>query len=516
MMVGREQPVSQSQNERFMNTIDTPLLGLSQRLPPANMQAEQALLGALLANNRAYERVSEFLVAEHFVDPVHGRIYAAIARRIEAGQLADAVTLKAELEHSAALDEVGGTAYLAQLLSAMVGIINAGEYGRTIHDAWLRRNLIELGETVVNRAFGAEEELDGRAQVEAAEQSLFDLATKGAAEGGFVTFERALTDAITGAERAFRLAGHVSGLSTGLRDLDAKTGGMHPSDLLILAGRPGMGKTALATKIAFGAAQALMAEARKSDPEAQPKTGVAIFSLEMSAEQLATRLLGECARISGDRIRRGDIGQRDFDRFVQVSREIASLPIHIDDTPALTLSAMRTRCRRLKRTRGLSLVVVDYLQLMRPAAGTRPENRVLEISQITQGLKAIAKELAVPVLALSQLSRAVESREDKRPMLSDLRESGTIEQDADAVMFVYRDEYYLAQRAPKQLGYENEEKFHDSLDKWQRDMEQVHNKAELILVKQRHGPTGKIDLFFEAEFTRFADLDSQHASDGHR
>jgi replicative DNA helicase len=291
---------------------------------------------------------------------------------------------------------------------------------------------------------------------------------------------------------------------------------MHPSDLLILAGRPGMGKTALATKIAFGAAQSLTEAARKLDPQAQPKGTVAIFSLEMSAEQLATRLLSETARISGDRIRRGDIGQRDFDKFVQVSREIASLPIHIDDTPAITLSALRTRCRRLKRTKGLSLIVVDYLQLMRPAAGTKPENRVLEISQITQGLKAIAKELAVPVLALSQLSRAVESREDKRPMLSDLRESGTIEQDADAVMFVYRDEYYLTQRAPKQIGFDNEQKFQDSLEKWQRDMEQVHNKAELILVKQRHGPTGKLDLFFEAEFTRFADLDMQHGSDAHR
>jgi len=499
-----------------MNTIDSPLLGMSQRLPPANLQAEQALLGALLANNKAYERVSEFLEPAHFVDPVHGRIYTAIMRRIEAGHLADGVTLKAELEHSGSLDEVGGTNYLAQLMSSMVGIINAGEYGRAIHDAWLRRNLIELGETVVNRAFGAEDELDGREQVEAAEQALFDLATKGGSDGGFVTFERALTDAVVGAERAYRLAGHVSGLSTGLRDLDAKTGGMHPSDLLILAGRPGMGKTALATKIAFGAAQALVDAARKEDPNALPKTAVAIFSLEMSAEQLATRLLSETARVSSDRIRRGDIGQRDFDRFVQVSRDIASLPIHIDDTPAISLSALRTRCRRLKRTKGLSLVVVDYLQLMRPAAGTKPESRVLEISQITQGLKAIAKELGVPVLALSQLSRAVEGREDKRPMLSDLRESGTIEQDADSVMFVYRDEYYLMQRAPKQLGFDGEDKFQTALEKWQRDMEQVHNKAELILVKQRHGPTGKIDLFFEAEFTRFADLDQQHAGDGHR
>ncbi len=494
-----------------VNTIDSPLLGLSQRLPPSNLQAEQALLGALLANNKAYERVSEFLAPEHFVDPIHGRIYQAVARRIEAGQLADAVTLKAEFEHSGVLDEVGGTAYLAQLLTAMVGIINAGEYGRAIHDAWLRRQLIDVGETVVNNAFTSEEGLSGTEQIESAEQALFQLATEGGSSGGFVTFERALTDAILGAERAFRRAGHVSGLTTGLRDVDTKLGGLHPSDLTILAGRPGMGKTALATKIAFGAAKALMAEAQEQGPGVQAKAHVAIFSLEMSAEQLATRLLSEEALISGDRIRRGDIGQKDFDKFVQVSREIATLPLQIDDTPAITMSALRTRCRRLKRTKGLALVVVDYLQLMRPSAGTRPENRVLEISQITQGLKALAKELGIPVVALSQLSRAVESREDKRPQLSDLRESGSIEQDADTVMFVYRDEYYLEQRMPKEVAFEgNSEKFHAAMDEWQQKMAKAHNRADLIIAKQRHGPTGTVPLFFEGEFTRFGDLDLAH------
>jgi replicative DNA helicase len=490
-----------------VNSIDPSFLGLSQRLPPSNLQAEQALLGALLANNKAYERVAEFLTPDHFADPIHGRIFQSISRRIEAGQLADVVTLKAEFEHAGVLEEVGGTAYLGQLLTAMVGIINAGEYGRTVYDAWLRRQLIDIGETVVNNAFGADPELDGPGQIEAAEQNLFQLATEGGGNGGLIPFERALTDAILGAERAFRRQGGVSGLTTGMRDIDARTGGLHPSDLLILAGRPGMGKTALATKIAFCAAKALLAEARAVDANAVPKSCIAMFSLEMSAEQLATRLLSEEARISGDRIRRGDIGQKDFDRFVQVSREISGVPIQIDDTPAITMSALRTRCRRLKRTRGLALVVVDYLQLMRPAAGTRPENRVLEISQITQGLKAIAKELAVPVLALSQLSRAVESREDKRPQLSDLRESGTIEQDADCVMFVYRDDYYLKQREPKQMAFDSEDKFQAQMEKWKRDMEHVHNKAEIIIAKQRHGPTGKIDLFFEAEFTRFADLD---------
>ena len=495
-----------------MNTIDSPLLGLSQRLPPSNVQAEQALLGALLANNRAYERVSEFLAPEHFADPLHGRIYQAISRRVEAGQLADAVTLKAEFEHSGILDEVGGTPYLAQLLTAMVGIINAGEYGRAIHDTWLRRQLIDIGETVVNNAFGMDATLAGSDQIEAAEQQLFQLATDGGSDGGFVSFERALTDAILSAERSFRRAGHVAGLTTGLRDLDSKMGGLHPSDLLILAGRPGMGKTALATKIAFGAAKALLNEARAADPAAMPKAQVAVFSLEMSSEQLATRLLSEEARISGDRIRRGDIGQKDFDRFVEVSREIAALPIQIDDTPAITMSALRTRCRRMKRTKGLALVVVDYLQLMRPSAGTKPENRVLEISQITQGLKAIAKELAVPVIALSQLSRQVENRDDKRPQLSDLRESGTIEQDADAVMFIYRDEYYLEQKMPKEVAFDGgSEKFHTAMDEWQQKMAKAHNRADLIIAKQRHGPTGTIPLFFEAEFTRFGDLDLAHS-----
>ncbi len=490
--------------------IEEPLLGLAQRRPPANAAAEQALLGALLANNKAYDRVGEFLAPEHFADPVHGRIYAAIQRRVEAGSLADAVTLKAEFEHAGVLDEVGGTAYLAQLLSAMVGIINAGDYGRAIHDAWLRRQLIDIGEDVVNRAFGTEEALAATDQIEVAEESLFRLATA-RADGGFVSFEMALQEALTSAANAFTRSGHVAGLSCGLRDVDAKMGGLHPSDLLILAGRPGMGKTALATKIAFGAARALLAEAQaQGGDKAKPGKAVAVFSLEMSAEQLATRMLAEEARISGDRIRRGEINQRDYDRFVAVSRQLQSLPVVIDDTAAISLSAMRTRCRRLKRTQGLGLVVVDYLQLMRPSAGTRPESRVLEISQITQGLKAIAKELSVPVLALSQLSRAVESRDDKRPQLSDLRESGTIEQDADCVMFIYRDEYYKAQQEPKKLNFDKDDKFADAHNKWQADMADCHNKADLIIAKQRHGPTGTIHLFFEGEFTRFADLDSRY------
>jgi replicative DNA helicase len=493
-----------------MNSVDPPLLGLSQRLPPRNEQAEQALLGALLANNKAYDRVAEFLLPEHFAEPIHGKIYEAIARRCMRSEIADPITLRGEFEHTGLLDEVGGTAYLNLLLAAMVGIINAADYGRTIRDAWLRRQLIDIGEVVVNRAFGAEPELDGAKQIEAAEQTLFDLAKHGVADGGHITFEVALTRAIELASAAFKNQGSVSGLDTGLRDLNKKMGGLHPSDLLILAGRPGMGKTALATKIAFGAARALLANARTENPNAMAKKAIAIFSLEMSADQLATRLLAEEVRVSADKIRRGEISARDFDNFVKVSREIAQAPLLIDDTPALTLSALRTRCRRIERMHGLGLIVIDYLQLMRPAAGTKPESRVLEISQITQGLKALAKELKVPVLALSQLSRAVEAREDKRPQLSDLRESGTIEQDADVVMFVYRDEYYLQAREPKITNFDREDKYHEAMEKWKSDMSSVYNKAELIIAKQRHGPTGKIDLFFEGEFTRFADLDTTH------
>lgn len=424
------------------NTEDTSL-SHTLRHPPANIEAEQALLGALLTNNRAYDRVSDFLGGMHFASQVNGRLYDVIARRIEGGQLADPVTLRAELVNSDILESVGGITYLAKLLTSMVGIINAGDYGRTIYDAWIRRQLIDIGEEVVNKAFGKSSSLSGPDQIAAGEEALFRLATEKGQDGGFVEFGRALTSAIVTAEKAFQNEGHVTGLTSGLVDFDKKTGGFHPSDLLILAGRPAMGKTALATKMAFSAACALLDEAEAAGQGAKPKGSVAIFSLEMSAEQLATRILSEQAKVSGERIRRGDIRQKEFDEFVRVSQKLARLPLVIDDTPAISLSAMRTRCRRLKRTKGLNLVVVDYLQLMRPTVGTRPESRVLEISMITQGLKAIAKELEVPVIALSQLSRQVESREDKRPMLSDLRESGSIEQDADAVMFVYRDEYYL-------------------------------------------------------------------------
>ncbi len=488
---------------------DHPLAGISQRLPPANLAAEQALLGAIMANNKAYDRVSEFLAPAHFADPVHALVYERLAARIERGAVADAVTLKTELEHDPLLAEAGGTAYLAQLLTAMVGIINAGEYGRAVRDAWLRRELIDVGELVVNRAFGGGgEPLAAAEQLEAAEVALFSLSAGQGVAGGGVGFDQALQAAIARAEFAYRSPGSVTGLTTGLADLDRKSGGLHPDDLTILAGRPGMGKTALATKIAYAAARSLMPAGELDS--GRPAGVVAIFSLEMSAEQLAARLLAEESRVSGERIRRGEISQREFDRFVDVQRRLVRLPLHIDDTPALSITAMRTRCRRLARTQGLKLVVVDYLQLMRPPIGAKPEGRVLEISMITQGLKALAKEFGIPVLALSQLSRAVESREDKRPQLSDLRESGSIEQDADAVMFVYRDEYYLQQRMPQEASFASATKFQEAMEAWQHRMELAHNKAELLLEKQRHGPTGRIELFFEGEFTRFADLDQVH------
>lgn len=487
-------------------SLEKSLHDVPTRLPPTNNAAEQALLGAILSNNKAYDLVSDFLTGAHFSDAVNGRIFDSIARRIENGHVADAITLKAEFEHSGLLDELGGTAYLGQLMTAMVGIINAGDYGRIIHDAWIRRQLIDIGENIVNDAFGARPELQGEDLITVGEEALFKLATERNKEGGFTSFDKALAEALHIAEKAIANETGISGLPTGLKDLDKKTGGLHPSDLIILAGRPGMGKTALATKIAYGAARHLMIQKK----EGHEKGSVAIFSLEMSAEQLATRLLSEESRVSGERIRRGEISQKEFDKFVQVSRELAELPLHIDDTPAIPLSAMRTRCRRLMRTKGLNLVIVDYLQLMRPSLGVRADNRVLEISMITQGLKALAKELEIPVIALSQLSRQVENRDDKRPQLADLRESGSIEQDADAVMFIYRDEYYLQQRMPKSIAFDDSDKFNAAMEKWQRDMDEVHNKAELILEKQRHGPTGKVDLFFEGEYTRFADLDTLH------
>jgi replicative DNA helicase len=483
------------------------------RTPPHNFEAEQALLGTLLMNNRAIEAVAEFLRPEHFADAVHGRIYDACLALSMRNQIANPVTLKTYLAGDPGLAELGGDAYLARLAGAGTTIINAKDYGRLVFDLHLRRELIALGEDMVNDAFEPDIEIGANDQIEVAEQRLFDLATTGQAEGGFRSFNLSVKGAIEQAEAAHKREGGLSGVTTGLRDLDRKLGGLHPSDLIILAGRPSMGKTALATNIAFSAARALRME-RTESGETKVIDGavVAFFSLEMSAEQLATRILSERAEIPSHKIRQGELNQEEFERLVAVSQEFQNLSLYIDDTPALSVSALRTRARRLKRTQQLGLVVIDYLQLLSGTAGKRAENRVQEISDITRGLKALAKELHVPVLALSQLSRQVENREDKRPQLSDLRESGSIEQDSDVVMFVFREQYYLERAEPGRRPDESEEKFNARHADWQKRTQEAWNTAEAIIAKQRHGPVGTVKLFFEGQYTKFADLDEWHGS----
>ena len=473
------------------------------RIPPYNTEAEQALLGAILINNTAYYRVSEFLQPEHFGNAVHGRIFAAIGKLLGRGQIANPVTLKNLFDQDGALTEIGGAQYLARLAGAAAAIINADDYGRAVHDLYLRRELIALGEDVVNDAFRQDLDDPAREQIERVEKKLFDLATTGETEGGFRAFGTALTSAILNAEAAFKRSGKTVGVATGFVDLDRKLGGLHPSDLVVLAGRPSMGKTALATNIAFYAARNYRPAVEREGKTAEDGAVVGFFSLEMSAEQLATRILAEESGVSSDRIRRGDVSHEDFDKFVQASQQLAALKLLIDDTPALSVAALRTRARRLKRQQGLGLIVIDYLQLLRPSSQTRAqENRVQEISEITRGLKALAKELDVPVLALSQLSRAVEQREDKRPMLADLRESGSIEQDADVVMFIFREEYYLS-REPTRRPDEAESKFSDRYQEWRERLEIVHGLGEIIIAKQRHGPIGTVKLRFDAETTKF-------------
>ena len=479
------------------------------RSPPHNFEAEKALLGAMFANNNAYDRVSGYLRAEHFADPIHGNIYDATSKLIERGQIADPITLRTFFEQDGSLADVGGTRYLAEIAGSMVSVINAAEYGRTIYDLHLKRQLIELGEQVVNRAHTPEVDDPAMKQIENAEQTLYDLATTGEIEGGFQDFKSSVVSAIEMAEIAHKRDGHLSGVSTGLRDLDVIMGGLHPSDLIILAARPSMGKTALATNIAFNAAYDYKFEIDEAgDKKVTDGAVVAFFSLEMSAEQLASRILSEQAQIASDKMRRGTMTNDEFDKLVVASQQLHKLPIYIDDTPALSVSALRTRARRLKRNEGLGLIVVDYLQLMEGSSKT--DNRVQEISEITRGLKTLAKELDVPVLALSQLSRAVEQREDKRPQLSDLRESGTIEQDADVVSFIFRQAYYDERGEPAKRPEEHTDKFAERYREWEERSEENRFIAEVIIGKQRHGPTGTARLHFNGMYTRFGDLDTQH------
>lgn len=475
--------------------------GAPPREPPADVEVEMALLGALLVNNNAFDRVADLVDADAFADLAHQRIFEAIQRLIEAGRQATATTLRRQFEQEESLKDLGGARYLAELAAGAANIIDAADYARLVRDLHLRRQLIEIGTDTVNEAYGADPDLEAADLIEGAEQKLFDLAVTGSAEGGFQAFGDTLAKAIDMASSAFNREGKLTGTPTGFKRMDELMGGLQKSDLVILAGRPGMGKSALATNIAFNAAQS-----RVLDGDVEQGHAIAFFSLEMSAEQLALRILAEVSGVPSDKVRRGQIDQRDFDKVFEASEEIARLKLFFDDTPAISVSALRTRARRLLRTeRRLDLIVVDYLQLMQPPRTARTDNRVQEISEITRGLKAIAKELNVPILALSQLSRAVEQREDKRPQLADLRESGSIEQDADVVMFVYRDDYYLERKEPP-------ESLAEEHAQWQAEMERVHGTAEVIIAKQRHGPTDKVMLAFEGARTRFSDRED-HADD---
>jgi replicative DNA helicase len=476
--------------------------------PPHNIEAEQALLGAILANNRAYEKVAEYLQPEHFMDPVHGRIYGAIVKLLERGQLANAVTLKQYFEADEGLSAVGGAEYLASLEASVISYVSVADYGQAIFDCFLRRELIDLGTDVISGATTPDIDAPAVAQIEQAEQRLFNLASKGVAEGGFISFNDSLKQAIATAEAAARNGGGIVGVASGFRDLDKMLGGLHPSDLIILAARPSMGKTAFATNIAFNAAKAFLASQGKSGGR------VAFFSLEMSAEQLALRILSEQTEISSEKIRRGEIRDQDFTKFVTLSQELQRLHLYIDETPGLSVMGVRTRARRLKRTVGLDMIVIDYLQLMSGSGGKKSEaNRVQEVSEISRGLKALAKELHVPVIALSQLSRKVEERDDKKPQLADLRESGSIEQDADMVMFIYREEYYLKRAEPGRHAGESDDKYNERYALWQQRLEKVYNVAEVIIAKQRHGPVGTVRLFFDGQFTRFTDLEENRKFD---
>src|SRR3954453_10802315 len=469
------------------------------RTAPHNIEAEQALLGAILINNDAFYRVSDFLESRHFFLRLHQETFETCGSLIRMGKVANPVTLKTFVTESET--DLGGMTvpqYLARLAAEATTIINAQDYGRPIYDLSIRRNLIEVGTDMVNVAYDAPVDFAPRAQIEDAERRLYELAEAGRYDGGFQKFSQALTVAVDMAAKAFQRDGKLSGISTGLRDLDTKMGGLQHSDLIIVAGRPGMGKTSLATNIAYNVARAYVGELQADGTMKAAHGGViGFFSCEMSADQLATRIVAERTGIPSSSIRRGGISEADFEKLREVSIELQSLPFYVDETGGLSIAQLMARARRLKRQKGLDLIVIDYIQLL-SGSGKRSENRVQEITEITTSLKALAKELSVPVIALSQLSRQVESRDDKRPQLSDLRESGSIEQDADVVLFVYREEYYLGNKEPRPGTPEHE--------KWRLDMDLAHGKAEVIIGKQRHGPTGTVDLAFEASITRFGDL----------
>jgi replicative DNA helicase len=466
---------------------------------PHNVEAEAALLGALMIDNRLAEDIQMKLRPDHFFEPLHGRIYDQILRLLDRNMIASPVTLRPLFEADEEMKELGGPAYLAQLTGSGAAIIGARDFAEQIYDLALLRALIGVGREMVEKALDTSDEVDPKGQIESAEAALYRVAEQGGGEGTVKTFAQATRLAVEMAEKALSTGGGLSGITTGLDNVNAKTGGLHHSDLIILAGRPGMGKSSLATNIGFNAARRLVRDVEDGiAPEKSAGAAVALFSLEMSADQLATRILAEQSGISSEALRMGKISQQDFRNLARAAAELESLPLYIDDTPGLTIAALRTRARRLKRQRNIGLIIVDYLQLLQGTGRSGgDQNRVQEISEISRGLKTLAKELNVPVIALSQLSRAVEQREDKRPQLSDLRESGSIEQDADLVLFIYREEYYLAARQPADD--------HPEFAAWQEEMNRAYGIAELIVAKQRHGATGKVKMKFEAKITRFSD-----------
>ncbi len=463
---------------------------------PHNIEAEQQLLGAILTNNEVYDRIAQIVKADHFYEPVHARIYRIAEQRISKNALASPVTIKAFMEDDEGLKELGGPQYLARLAGAAISAFAARDYAQLIYDMHQRRELIRLGADIAARAKSFAEDEPPVEQIVAAEQTLYQLAETGQSNTGFQSFLQAVTDAVTVASAAYARDGGLAGVSTGLTDMDKKLGGLHRSDLLILAGRPSMGKTSLATNIAFNIAKAYKKGKLPDGSEGAVNGGVVgFYSLEMSAEQLAARILSEASEVPSDQIRRGDMTEAEFRRFADAAKALEACPLYIDDTPALPIAQLAARARRLKREHGLDVLFVDYLQLVRGTA----ENRVNEIAEISMGLKAIAKELNIPVVALSQLSRQVENREDKRPQLSDLRESGSIEQDSDVVMFVFREEYYVEREKPSDDRL-------DEMAAWQERMDRLHGRAEVIIGKQRHGPIGSVELSFEGRFTRFGNL----------
>ncbi len=457
---------------------------------PANLEAEQALLGSILVNNDIIDEISAIVTPSVFYDPGHIKIYEVIQNLNNKGMIANPITLKNYFEKDNMLNEVGGTEYLVKLTRFSGSTKQAVDYAKIIHEMYLRRELVLISNKLSSDTMNAStEEQNAENIIEDTEKSLFDLAERGSFSRSFLKFNQALDQTIQMATQAMQNDQGIVGVPTGLTDLDEKLGGLHKSDLIIIAGRPSMGKTALATNIAYNAAQNIL--------KRQEKSSVAFFSLEMSSEQLSTRILSEQAKIKSDDIRRGKVSEEEINRYIETSRNIYNLPLFIDETPAITIATLCNRARRIKRLFGLDLIVVDYIQLMRSNLN-KNEGRVQEISEITQGLKALAKELSVPVLALSQLSRAVEQRDDKQPQLADLRESGSIEQDADVVMFVYRESYYLERKQPKLGSIEHAE--------WQSKMNDVNGLADIILGKQRHGPTGTIKVEFEGIYTKFKDL----------